>query len=123
MFKPQVVLNRFRRSKLESKHPDVTIEQFRALQRALDRGELVYEDSSGGRRKLSAIIVHAPHDGEVIWSIEQWWRYVIKINARQRKLSLVSIYPIKEPGRVQRNRKPIATMMREWDRERWVSRG
>ena len=38
MFKPHVALDEVRRSKLKTRHPGVTTEQFRALQRALDGG-------------------------------------------------------------------------------------
>ena len=116
MFSSRVIVDGVEAGKLHRKHSEVTITQYRMLQRALDAGELVFEDTVGGWRKLSTLVAHAPHtDGG-------WWRYPIKLDSRGAP-RLASVYSIDGAQRLRRNDTSAATVLRAWDRARWEGEG
>ena len=109
---PRIITDRMRRGKLRVRHPEVGIEQYRMLQTALDRGELLLHSPQRGR-KLTSLIVHAPRvEGG-------WWRYAIKIDARGGRLWLSTIHATSDRKRADRVAAGADRVVRAWATERW----
>ena len=102
-----VVFDGVRRGKLARRHPEVEIEQYRSLQAALDRGEMLLERSC---RKAPSLLVHAPSDAE-----GKWWRWVIKIDTKRGRLQLVTVFRTGQRKRLNKLASRRVTAIRKWD--------
>lgn len=103
----RVVFDGVRRRKLARRHPEVEIEQYRSLQAALDRGEVLLERSC---RKAPSLLVHAPSDDR-----GGWWRWVIKIDTKRGRLQLVTVFRIGQRQRANKRASEKVTAIRKWD--------
>ena len=109
---PRAITDRMRRGKLRVRHPEVGAAQYRLLQRALDRGELLLR-SPQRREKLTSLIVHAPR------AEGGWWRYAIKIDSRGERLWLSTVHATSDRKREDRIAAGTDRALRGWSRERW----
>lgn len=107
----RVVFDGVRRGKLTRRHPEVEIEQYRSLQAALDRGEVLLERSC---RKAPSLLVHAPSGAE-----GRWWRWAIRIDTRRGRLQLVTVFRIGQRQRANKRASEKVTVIREWDPAQW----
>ena len=103
----RVVFDGVRRRKLARRHPEVEIEQYRSLQAALDRGEVLLERSC---RKAPSLLVHAPSGAE-----ERWWRWAIRIDTRRGRLQLVTVFRIGQRQRANKRASEKVAVIRKWD--------
>lgn len=102
----RVVFDGVRRRKLARRHPEVEIEQYRSLQAALDRGEVLLERPRG----KPSLLVHAPSDDR-----GGWWRWVIKIDTKRGRLQLVTVFRIGQRQRANKRASEKVTAIRKWD--------
>ena len=103
----RVVFDGVRRGKLVCRHPEVEIEQYRSLQAALDRGEVLLERPRGKRPSL---LVHVPSDDR-----GGWWRWVIKIDTKRGRLRLVTVFRTGQRKRSNKRASEKVAVIREWD--------
>lgn len=102
----RVVFDGVHRRKLARRHPEVEIEQYRSLQAALDRGEVLLERPRG----KPSLLAHAPSDDR-----GRWWRWVIKIDTKRGRLQLVTVLRIGQRQRANKRASEKVTAIRKWD--------
>ena len=103
---PRAVLDDVAANKLARLHPEVSIEQYRSLQSALDRGELLVR-ARRGRDRYPSLLAHTPRgDGG-------WWRYAIRIEHDRDRLTFATVFAQRDAVRDELLAADYATVLRE----------
>ena len=105
----QIVVDGIKPGKLRIKHRNVSVEQYQALQRALDQGGVYLQAPGKGGRKAHSLLTEY-QDGN-----GQWWFYAINLETMRTR----TIFDSGKKYRNKKFRQTDITVIREWDRNRW----
>ena len=103
----QVVVDGIKPGKLRIKHPNVSMEQYQTLQRALDQGGVYLQAPGKGGRKAPSLLADY-QDGK-----GQWWFYAINLETMRTR----TIFDSSKQHRAKKLKE--VTVIREWDPRRW----
>ena len=98
----QIITDGIASGKLARKHPNVSVEQYQTLQRALDQGG-VYLQTPGKWRKNPALLAEY-QDGK-----GQWWLYAINLETMRTK----TIFETNAQYRARKFSQPDITVIRK----------
>ena len=94
--------------KLQRKHPKVTTEQYRTLQRALDQGGVYLQDPGKWRKTPSLLAEYQDDKG-------QWWFYAINLEDMRTR----TIFDSGKEYRGRKFKQKEIKVIKEWDPRRW----
>ena len=98
----QIVADGIRPGKLAKRHPKVSVEQYQALQRALDQGGVYLQGPGKWRKKPSLLASYQDGNG-------QWWLYAINLETMRTK----TIFDTNAKYRARKFNQPDITLIRK----------
>ena len=104
----QIVIDGIVSRKLQKKHPNVSVEQYQTLQRALDQGG-VYLQAPGKWRKAPSLLAEYQDEKG------QWWFYAINLN----NMRIRTIFDSGKEYRGKKFNQKDIKVIRKWDPRRW----
>ncbi len=106
----QVVFDYVRPGKFR-KHPEVSAEQYRHLQDALDYGEVLLEPPGRAKQgRRNTLLIHYRDRGD-------WWRYVVTIE--KDKLPLLTVFRGSNIARQEVLKRMGLVVIKAWDENVW----
>ena len=121
----RVVVDDVKKGKLAVKHPEVSVSEYRMLQNALDRGDVLLRRPPTRRNRLPSLIVLVPvSDERARYCLEMhgkqvhWWFWAIKLNPNRAHPGLATVFATGHRVRQSLLEAEDVTVLRAWHRSR-----